>query len=164
MTPELHRPVPVDRIGPDSLDIRVEANAAECAALAARMQIPAVHAMDCRFRLTRLPGDVIAASGTLAARVVQTCVVTLEEFEATVQDEFAIRFVPAGQETEDPDPESEDEIPYTGGVLDLGEAAAEQLGLALDPYPRMPGAELPAAQDEASPHPFAALAARRRPN
>ncbi|NWN13490.1 hypothetical protein GY655_27460, partial [Escherichia coli] len=30
---------------------------------------------------------------------------------------------------------------YSGGAIDLGEAAAETLALALDPYPRSPAAE-----------------------
>ena len=42
-------------------------------------------------------------------------------------------------------------------VLDLGEAAAEQLALSLDPYPRAPGAELPEVATEAEANPFAAL-------
>ena len=49
-------------------------------------------------------------------------------------------------------------------MLDLGEAAAEQLGLALDPYPRQPGAELAAAAEDDESSPFAVLAARRRAN
>ncbi len=86
------------------------------------------------------------ARGHLQARVLQTCVVSLDEFEAAVDEIFSLRFVPEGTETDDPDPESEDEMPYSGDVLDLGEAAAEQLALALDPYPRKPDAELPAAE------------------
>ena len=33
-----------------------------------------------------------------------------------------------------------DTVFYTGGAIDLGEAAAETLALALDPFPRSPGA------------------------
>ena len=65
--------------------------------------------------------------------------VSAEEFPATVTEAFTVRFVPAGTEDDDPDPESVDEIPYAGGRLDLGEAAAEQLALALDPFPHKPG-------------------------
>ena len=50
-----------------------------------------------------------------------------------------MRCVPAGQESDDADPEAPDEIGYADGMLDLGEAAAEQLALALDPYPRSAG-------------------------
>jgi len=160
-TPELHRPLAAERVGPDGLDVTVHASETECAALAKRMQLPAVHALECSFRLTRDAADSIAVAGYLHAQVVQTCVVTAEDFETTVEEPFALRFVPAGQETDDPDPESVDEIPFTNGLLDLGEAAAEQLGLALDPYPRMPGAELPAAAAGEQPHPFAALGGKK---
>jgi uncharacterized metal-binding protein YceD (DUF177 family) len=112
------------------------------------------------FRLRRLTADCILAEGRLRARVVQTCVVSLDDFTAEIDEHFRVRFVPAGQESDDPDPEADDEIGYTAGALDLGEAAAEQLALVLDPYPRAPGAELPEVESDGQEHPFAAL--RRR--
>ena len=157
MIPEFHRPISLDRIGPHGLDLTVEANAAECAALAIRMNLPAVLAMSCEFHLIREGRDVVLARGILRARVTQTCVISLEEFDAPVEEVFQVSFVPSGEETDDIDPESDDEIPFEGNSIDLGEAAAEQLGLALDPYPRMPGVEMPALEDEPDPHPFAAL-------
>ena len=74
-----------------------------------------------------------------------------------------VHFVPEGTESEDDDPDLPDEIPYPAGAIDLGEAAIQQLALALDPYPRRP--DLPEAGEELpdTPHPFAALAALRRP-
>jgi hypothetical protein len=164
MTPELHRPLAVDAIPAGGLDYVVEANDAELAALAVRMRLPALSSFSCRFRLSPDLAGGIMAEGSLEAEVVQTCVVTLEDFAATVAEQFAVRFVPDGMETDDVDPEAIDEIPYAGGVLDLGEAAAEQLALALDPYPRAPGATLPdmADPDEALPTPFAKLAHPRR--
>ena len=66
-------------------------------------------------------------------------------------------------------------LPLDGDALDLGEAVAQSLGLALDPYPRAPEevraaaarfiiteaeAEAIAAADKARANPFAAL---RRP-
>ena len=89
------------------------------------------------------------------------CVVSLEPFETTQREAFSLRFVPEGQESETPDPESEDEIPYAGGTIDLGEAVVEQLALDLDPFPRKEGAELPSEADPANVSPFAALAALR---
>lgn len=164
MTPELHRPVSLDRIGSLGLDYTVEATPAECSALAERMMLPEVHALTCVFHLIREGRDKVLARGHLRARVTQTCVVSLEDFEAPVEEVFQVRFVPAGEETDDIDPDSDDEIPFEGNMIDVGEAAAEQLGLALDPYPRMPGAELPEEAAEAEPHPFAGLAGLRRLN
>jgi uncharacterized metal-binding protein YceD (DUF177 family) len=157
MTPELHRPLPLDRIGPQGLDMVVEATPAECVALAERMKLPAVLALSCAFHLTREGRDIVRARGVLRARVTQTCVVSLDDFDAPVEEMFQVRFVPLGQESDDIDPDSDDEIPFEGNQIDLGEAAAEQLGLALDPYPRMPGVEMPTAEDDPDAHPFAAL-------
>ena len=157
MTPELHRPLSLDRIGTLGLDMTVEAKPAECAALADRMNLPRVLALLCVFHLIRESRDKVLARGVLRATVTQICVVSLEEFDATIEDVFQVRFVPAGEESEDVDPESDDEIPFEGNMIDLGEAAAEQLGLALDPYPRMPGMEMPEIEEDPEPHPFAAL-------
>jgi uncharacterized metal-binding protein YceD (DUF177 family) len=157
MIAEFHRPLSLDRIGSRGLDLTIEANPAECSALADRMNLPAVLAVSCEFHLIRESRDIVLARGVLRARVTQTCVISLDEFDADVQEIFQVRFVPSGEESDDIDPESDDEIPFEGNLIDLGEAAAEQLGLALDPYPRMPGVEMPAAEDDPDPHPFAAL-------
>jgi len=161
-TPELTRPYPRDRIGQGTM-VLVEASAAERAALARRMGLPDIMHLACEFDLQRALGDVTPATGHLRARVMQTCVVSLEPFETLVEEAFSLRFVPAGSETMELDLDAVDEVPYVGDVLDLGEAAAEQLALALDPFPRKPGAVLPedaGAQEDLGA--FAALVALRR--
>ena len=157
MTTEFHRPLSLDRIGPHGLDLTIEANPAECAALAVRMQLPALLSLSCAFQLIRQTPDSVLARGVLRARVSQTCVISLEDFDAPVQEVFQLRFVASGLQSDEIDPESDDEIPFEGNLIDLGEAAAEQLGLALDPYPRMPGVELAVTEDDPVPHPFAPL-------
>lgn len=161
MTPELHRLVALDRIGPNGAEVLVEAEPDELRRLADRMHLPGIAALRCDFRLRRVGGEAVEARGKLHARVTQVCVVTLDEFEGEVDESFTVRFVPEGMEDESPEPDAVDEIPYAGGAVDLGEAAAEQLALALDPYPRKPGAELPLDTPESDSNPFAALAARR---
>ena len=143
MTPELHRPLAIACVGPEGLDVEVEADAAECAALEQRMFLTAVGSLSCRFHLMRKTADILLLHGHLTARVVQTCVLTLEDFPADVEERFTVRCVPEGREGADIDPVAVDEFTYEDRVLDLGEAAAEQLALALDPYPRAPGAAFP---------------------
>jgi hypothetical protein len=166
MTIDLSRPISLSRIGPGGLTILVQATPEECVALASRMGIPAIQSLECRFHLTPREDqgpDVqgsIYAEGRLHAQVTRECVVSAEDFETAVEDEFAICFVPSGRERDDadlPDPDLPDEIPYDGDTIDLGEAAAEQLGLALDPYPRIEGATLPDLEHEAHVSPFAIL-------
>ena len=160
--PEFHRPVTVDQIGPAGLQVELRASESECRALAARLAIPAVSDFVCGFRLTAMPAGVVLAEGDLRAQVARVCVVTLDTFETVTEERFRLRFVPAGTESNGDDPDSDDEIGYRGGSIDLGEVAAEQLALALDPYPRKPDAALPdtaGTEDEAGvASPFAALA------
>ena len=192
--PELSRRIQVRTLGTGQsgtvLDTTVEADPAECLALARRLAVPAVQSVQCRFRISGADASGrVTADGLLQARLDQVCVVTLDEFTATVTERFTVRFVPADQmprqlpsddEADDDgeaalDPDEDDDLPYINGTIDLGEAAAEQLALALDPYPRKPGVALPPGigsvdlpDDEAEaatpdrPNPFAVLAARRR--
>ncbi len=159
---ELPRPVPVARIGA-GLHVRVDMRQDEARAVAARMGLLAVHALACDFDLRRCQAGAVAATGRLRARVRQTCVVTLEPFDADVTEDFAVRFVPDGTETEDLDVDAEDEIIYDGDTIDLGEAACEQLALALDPFPRAPGAVLPETARPEVAGAFAALSKLRPP-
>ncbi len=137
MVPEFSRP---ERLARPPPEVRVVASAAECAALARRLGLPAIASLACRFRLVPAAQGAVHAEGKLEAVVAQVCVVSGEVFEALVAERFVVRFVPAGSEDPEPDLADDDEIPCVGETMDLGEAAAEQLALALDPYPRAPGA------------------------
>jgi hypothetical protein len=164
MTIELSRPVSLSRIGPGGLAVLVRATPEECAAVAARMGVPAIQSLECRFRLTsERDGVSIRAEGTLRAEVTRECVVSAEDFETTVEDEFTICFVRSGQERDDPDPDLPDEVPYEGDTIDLGDAATEQLGLALDPYPRIDGATIPDIEGDGDVSPFSILSRRSGP-
>jgi uncharacterized metal-binding protein YceD (DUF177 family) len=161
MTAELTRLVALSKIGRAGFSVMVRATPEECASVATRMDLPAVQSLECSFTLTaEADGVSIAARGRLQAQVTRVCVVSAEDFETVVEDEFALRFVPAGTERDDPDPDLPDEVPYQFETIDLGEATAEQLGLALDPYPRIEGAVVPGSDDNESTSPFAALARR----
>ena len=90
-------------------------------------------------------GRTFLVSGRVLADVVQTCVVTQEPVPARVEGEFDRLFsreVPAEAEGEvEIDPEAELPEPLADNRLDLGEILAEELSLALDPYPRSPDAD-----------------------
>ena len=159
MTIELSRPIALSKIRAQGQSIVVQATPEECAAVAARMDLPAIRSLECRFELSRADdGIAVFAKGRLLAEVTQTCVTSAEDFDAKVEETFAICFVPAGTEREDPDPDLPDEIPYQGDTIDLGEATTEQLGLALDPWPRIEGATVPVIDDDNDSSAFAVLA------
>ncbi|GAN77093.1 YceD family protein [Acidisphaera rubrifaciens] len=172
VTPEFSRPYAVSAVGPEGRTAEVEAGHGERALLASRFGLPAIESLRCRFLLRPLRGGALSADGVLEARVRQVCVITGDEFESVVTEPFVLHFVPESALSEEIDVDAPDEIPIVGSHIDLGEAAAEQLALALDPYPRHPDlpdtADLteeppPGAATEAPParpSPFAVLKRR----
>jgi hypothetical protein len=100
-------------------------------------------------------------SGRLTATVRQTCGVTLEPFDAPLDEEIDVHFAPAGsyvrtEEDEENEIDPPDEI--VDGRIDVGVLVSEFLALGIDPYPRKPGAVFdPPAEDPAALSPFSAL-------
>lgn len=142
MTPEFARPHRLDQIGAGESRVTVNAEPDERAALARRFGLVEVGTLEANYALRRNAIGV-RATGHLTADVVQSCVVTAEPLPAHVEEDFDIRFVPEGSEAGDEVELSEaecDTVFFTGGTIDLGEAAAETLALALDPFPRSPAA------------------------
>ncbi len=159
-----------------ALSVDVSADAAERRALAARFDLLEVHALRGHGRLERR-GDEVILRGWLEADVVQECVVTLEPAPAHIRQPIERRYrlggtTEAAQARYEPhgtvvlDDDADEVEAVIGREIDVGEAFAEELGTALDPYPRATGAVLDAG--DLGPHvsvgsadrldrPFAAL-------
>jgi uncharacterized metal-binding protein YceD (DUF177 family) len=161
MQPEFSRPLPLGTVGPAGRHVAITATPAECEALSRRFHLLGIAALAAELRLTPEPDGAVRAEGRFTATVTQACIVTLEPVEQQMAESLAFRLLPPEQEEAD-GPEDLDEIACPDGVADLGEAVAEQLALALDPYPRAPGAELPPEAQDGQAGAFAALAALRR--
>jgi uncharacterized metal-binding protein YceD (DUF177 family) len=166
VTPEFSRPQRIDTIGEREQTIAIEADAGERAALAARFGLVAVEALSAALTLHREAAGIVVR-GRVTGRVRQACVVTDAPIETDIDEPLALRFVEGGlgqAEEVELGADDLDDVPLEGGAIDLGEAVAETMALALDPFPRAPGAEaaLRAAgvlsEEEARPgNPFAAL-------
>jgi len=145
VTPEFSRPVRIDTLGAGARQVEIEAEAAERAALAGRFGLVAIDRLAARAELSR-SGETVVARGRIEGAVVQSCVASGEPVPATVEEDFRIEFRPQ-PDAASPDEEVElgeaelDVVFYEGGAVDLGEAVAETLSLALDPFPRSPAAE-----------------------
>ena len=140
---EFARPHRLDRIGAGESEISVSAEADERAALARRFGLAAIDRLEADYALRRDTAGIFAR-GHLSAAVTQSCSVTGEPLPAAIEEDFAIRFVPepgeAAQDEVELSEEECDTVFYSGSAIDLGEAAAETLALALDPFPRGPNA------------------------
>ena len=143
MTPEFSRPERLDTIGDRERRVTIEASDAERAALAKRFDLIAIDRLTADLTFRREAAGIVVR-GRVAADVVQACVVTEAPVPAAIDEPVALRFVAQTGSAPDEIELSEDDcdtVPIEGSAIDLGEAAAETMALALDPFPRAPDAE-----------------------
>jgi len=160
--------VRLDEIPETGLHLDLEADAPTRAAVAAAAAVNEVPRLAASFDLARHGREGMHVVGTVFAQVPQTCVVTLDPVENQIEEGIDIVFAaptalgPAAHEVNLGAEAVEPPETLIDGVADLGAVATEFLMLAIDPYPRKPGAVFEPPQNaDAGSHPFAALAALR---
>jgi hypothetical protein len=162
--------ITVAQIPEQGLHREIEASAAERDALAAVAGLREISSAQASLDVTPTSDGRVHVLGRVRAHVGQTCVVTLEPVDNTIDEEIDLIFAPASQLSELAEPTDDTEgdeampdppEPIVGGVIDLGRLATDALFLGIDPYPRKLGAvfEPPAAPLDPEDHPFAALGA-----
>lgn len=143
---EFSREIEVARIPSAGRPFAIAAEPAELVALARRLRVERIDRLEARGTVTGDPGDgLVAVRGHFEAEVTQLCVVTLEPVSTRVAGSLRRLFLPGAPPAVREvvvDPLAEEPEPLEGDRLDLGEIVAEELALALDPYPRLPGATL----------------------
>ena len=141
--PEFSRTMRVDTLGEAARTLTIEADEAERAALAERFGYVSIGRLSAEVALAR-KGDSVTARGTVVAALAQSCVATGEAVGEEIEEPFEIEFQPqpasADEEIELGGSEL-DVVFYDGAIVDIGEAVAETLSLAVDPFPRSPEAE-----------------------
>ncbi|MBC6405387.1 MAG: DUF177 domain-containing protein [Rhodospirillales bacterium] len=163
---EFSRPFPIEQLCAGQETRKIGANRSECTAVAKRLGLPAIDRLEAEISVKGIPTkDLVVVEGRVDALVTQICVVTLQPFQQCLSESFVERYrLGAVQDDTEPnalDLESPDPFPEEG--LDLGEETVQQFSLALNPYPRAPGAELLLAETGGgAAGPFASLATLRQ--
>ena len=164
--PELSRPIDLRQIL--AKPVAIEATEAERAALARRFALVRIDRLEAEVALEP-EGQAVNGKGRLRAAIVQSCAVSGDDLAVAIDEPLALRFVPeapVAEEEVELDERALDEIPFTGHAFDLGEAVAQSLALAIDPYAVGPNAQRVRKEkgllDEAAAGPFAALAALKK--
>jgi uncharacterized metal-binding protein YceD (DUF177 family) len=168
----LSRLVRVDALPREGQAVTIEATLAEREILASFLRLPGIAALTATLRLNPWGQGGARVTGAIHGELTQVCVVSLEPFPATVDEDVDVRFAPQRaansrstpiEETQTLSLADEDEPdPVIDGKIDLGALTAELFALGLDPYPRKPGAAFDEGGAELEPpdSPFAALAQR----
>jgi uncharacterized metal-binding protein YceD (DUF177 family) len=164
-------PVIVDQIPEIGLSRDLVADQATREAMAGIAGLRGIFSARATFDVTPESRGRVRVTGKLNARIGQTCVVTLDPIENEIDETIDLMFVPSDQMVERAyreDDEGEGAVeaegqfePIENGVIDLGRLATDVLYLAIDPYPRKPGAvfEPHIAAADPEDHPFATLKA-----
>ncbi len=129
--------VQLARLSPRAQDYPLVAPDDVLAALAARFDLAAIDRLEGNLAVVRTAAGAVA-TGRLVADVVQSCVVSGEPVPAHVDEVLELRFEPLQSDGEEIElePDALDVMPVEGDAIDLGEALAQALAVALDPYPR----------------------------
>lgn len=138
--PEFSRLVPLARLERGAVREAIEAGPAEREALARRFGLLALDRLSAEIELRREKAGVIALQARYETAFAQNCVRCLEPVSGSVADRFTLRYG-AASEPGRPlsiDPEEEVFEPLSGAAIDVGEAVAQELSLALPAFPRHP--------------------------
>jgi Large ribosomal RNA subunit accumulation protein YceD len=166
--PPFSRPLLVEEVPPDGMDLTISATDAERHVIAAQDGLAGLAKLEGSLHVEPWRKDGLVLTGEMRARVTQVCVVTLERFDSEIIEPIDVKFAPAAVSAEHravpsqgaanrahrraprfegiPGPKAEFEgedppDPIVDGQIDLGALLAEFLALGLDPYPRKPGVE-----------------------
>ena len=163
----------VDEIG-SGKNVVLQVPEASLGPLAEVIGVDRILASEARLRVEPASDSAFDVAGTVTARCVQTCGVTLEPFEADLSETIGVRFAAAAKASAESlayrngdDEEGSAGMvdlpePIVDGMLDLGGITQEFLALAVDPYPRKPDVNFePIVPEDPEPSPFAALAKLR---
>jgi len=160
--------VRIDPMPPGGRTVSVKTDEHERTQLAERLKITSLPKLEAELKVTRLRGG-LHVTGLVVAETIQPCVVSFEPVYQSIEEPVDRVFLPISQRPRDPEPGSEtfvdlegDDPPdyFDGQDLDLSELVIEAVALAIDPYPRAPGAEVEVtdvAEEVPEDSPFAAL-------
>lgn len=155
------------------LEIERAATPEEREAIARTLELVACTSLVANYRISPRSEGHFRLSGTLSARVEQTCVVTLEPLTNQISESYSVDFWP---ESQLPAPEGglvdvhdePDMEPILAGRIEAGRIIFECLAGAIDLFPRKPGATFEHPSDSTGASgpensgPFAALAKIRQ--
>lgn len=172
-TPEFSHPIPVGRIHKTPSVYRIAADEAARQRLARRFGLVSVERLEAEVKLRRLADESIRLEAEFAAAIVQYSVVSNQPVPEEVADRFVLIYRPGIDEDEADalalaDPSEEVIEPLMGDSIDIGEAVAQELSVAMDPYPRVAGEQWSEGEEDAEPEPpvrrspFEALAALKK--
>ena len=149
----------VARLPQKGLPVVIEADERQRAALADEHELLSVERYRAELLVARWKRNGVKVSGRVEADITQACIVTLDPVAAHIDEPVEALFLPeesklgregfegGGEIILDADGPDSPET-FSGDFIDVGALAEQFFGLAIDPYPRKPGATIEVAGDD----------------
>ncbi|BAV52379.1 hypothetical protein MLTONO_7477 [Mesorhizobium loti] len=143
----------VARLPQKGLPVVIEADAAQRAALAEEHGLLSVEVYRAELLVASWKRNGVKVSGRVEADITQACIVTLDPVAAHIDEPVEALLLPedsklgrqgfegGGEILLDADGPDSPET-FSGDTIDVGALAEQFFALAIDPYPRKPGASL----------------------
>lgn len=136
---------PTSEVPETGLSVTRAAAPDELEAVARALDLVACESLEVSYTIAPAGAGRYALSGTVRAKVAQTCVVTLDPVAGTIEESVQAEF---WADEDIPPPrggvldldETTEPQPIVGGQIAVGRIVFECLAESLDPYPRKPGA------------------------
>ncbi len=149
------RPVAVSQIRKSRM-IKLTASQDERRAVALHLGLEAIDVLEAAINIRPWRRHGLGIEGGLTATVGQNCTITAEPMKTEISETFDERFYPADRDKRQRQSETvidveatDDYEIFTDDTVDLGVLVVEYLSLAIDPYPKRPGAILPDGEPDA---------------
>src|ERR1700674_3404728 len=142
--PEFSRLVRLDRLGSQPFRQRIEATPKEREKLSRRFDLQSLDRLTAAVDLYRQSAEIVRLEASFEAEFVQSCVFTLEPVPGAISDHFSLAFGPAEAEPEEI-ASGRDDAAFellAADAIDIGEAVAQELSLALPVFPRQSDASI----------------------
>ncbi|TIS47654.1 DUF177 domain-containing protein [Mesorhizobium sp.] len=149
----------VARLPQKGLPVVIAADERQRAALAAEYDLLSVESYRAELLVASWKRNGVKVSGRVEADITQACIVTLDPVATHIDEPVEALFLPeqsklgregfegGGEIVLDADGPDSPET-FSGDTIDVGALAEQFFGLAIDPYPRKPGASLDAEGDD----------------
>lgn len=154
----------------DAREIRITASVDERLLVAESLGLAQLDHLEALLTIRPWRRHGLRIDGDLTAGVGQICSVTMDPIQTEISERLEERLYPEAREKGPRSPEAvidfeatDDYESFAGETVDLGALIVEYLSLAIDPYPKIPGAAVepePTEIELRPPSPFASLGAR----
>lgn len=157
--PALSYPLEVRLLPVKGVRVHLDTDEKERAQLAENHGLHSVISFNADFLVSQWKKRGVKIKGYVRAEIIQECVITLESVPDSIEEEVEVVMVPSDSRLAKPklheetgelflDAEGPDmpEV-FEGDKIDIGMLAEEFFELAINPYPRKPGVELKASED-----------------